>query len=277
MALDISTIELPIAMDASDVDLGCVLVKVQEPATKVKRTYGRRQENLTIGEDVVVVSASTSRFHAPIASGSSVLDDIRSTKSSLDSIGDNMSPTFGWRKKLAEIDEEFDNRDTEATVTSGRNLMGEERLRMSTSAQSFSTEEESSSRLDDSLLSGSLPPLTSSQTDDSSIPAFPKQKAKKNSFIDSDDSDIDRPVANKESSPTSPLFPHPINTPSQRSSPTPPSSDAGEENSLAYIRTGNRADNIECEAAVEHSHLKSSKKCRNNRTKLEEKGKKIKV
>ncbi|KAH8118471.1 MRC1-like domain-containing protein [Phellopilus nigrolimitatus] len=215
-------------MDASHIDVLHVEDATSEPVTRVKRTYGRKKETADATLDVGSVAASTSRARSDPASSSSVLEDMRPSTSTLE---DASSGAFGWRKKLAAIDEQFkDDDDARVSSSIDTKRTHDHSLKDSSSAKSVSTEGDSFSGLDDSLLVGSLLPLTSSQSDPPSpAPVEAKQSRKKTTFIDSDLSDGECVIDAKESSPMSPEFPHSINTPKTRSSTSPASSDGENE------------------------------------------------
>ncbi|THH12400.1 hypothetical protein EW145_g66 [Phellinidium pouzarii] len=229
-----------------------------KPSTKVKRTYGRKRETaLNVVFDTSATSAVQLRTDS--AGESNLLEDLQLSRT----LHEDVIDVFGWKKRLAEIDERFDNDDAKASSeprvahTSGHGL------RDSSSVKSISTEGDSFSAHDDSFLSGSIPPLTSSQSDlPSPILAGPKNSKVKVDIIESDVSDGEDLAQAKESSPMSPQLNCLANTPKTRSPTTLSSSNRENDRHPAFeVSSKNRRLNPEERSGPEdvERHTKSRK------------------
>lgn len=198
----------------------------RQTATKIRRIYGRKKEEFNILHPSGTGEDKSSSRQEPLAV---VINDLKKSPSSSsvqnEATEDAFEVSFGWKKRMADIDRMFDEEatDMKSAMSSSGGV-----YRKSGSSESASTDS-SLSRLDDSLLFGPLPPFTSSQTDLSTPPTTSYKNSKRESSRQKSDFDAEEITKDKESSPTSPLHPHPITTPDTKSSPTPPSSDEEDE------------------------------------------------
>lgn len=260
------------SMDASGGNKASAEETLHEPATKVRRTYGRRKEvegASALGEQK---SASCSRVEPLAIANKGAHNNSLSSRKSSEEVEDASELTFGWKRKMADIDRMFDEKEVPSSAAKIENKSFEGALRKSSSTPSVSTDD-SMGRLDDSILFGSLPPLTSSQTEPSS-PSAVVHTSRKNAISNSDDSDAEKISNSKESSPTSPLHPYPINTPGTKSSLTPPSSDLENEGSSL----GKSTPSLQATIQAQTSDQPGSKTRKNNGSgKLKDSSKKLKV
>ncbi|KAG6901551.1 hypothetical protein C0995_010661 [Termitomyces sp. Mi166 len=230
---------------------------------RARRTYGRSQRTETAGDDSdtphLHVSKSSSSINSVFRTGPLDMDEEvppssdpshdYSASNYIDHDDDDepdsedASPAFqfSWRKKLKDIDTEEDD------VAGLRGVIEEKRASKQREeeghASALSPQRSESSDLShlptspvesgkdtstERVFGGSLSTLTSSSpTAHSSFARSPspqvtnRSRRKKPIIHDSDSEDGE----NKESSPTSPPYPHQLTTPESRSSPTPPTSD----------------------------------------------------
>ncbi|KAI5124746.1 hypothetical protein M0805_005380 [Coniferiporia weirii] len=192
-----------------------------EPPVKVKRTYGRKRETANV-EALDTASDAVARMLPDLAKETGLLDESPFMSPTMPRR--DVSDLFGWKKKLAEIDEQFDDkhfqvpRKYDATHTHGNDLKG------SGSVQSISTDGDSFETHGNSPLSLSMLPFTSSQSDPPS-PALARSahSGKKTVVVETDSSDSDVPSKAQNSGAMSPQVHHLNGIPQVRHSAAPPS------------------------------------------------------
>ncbi|EJD01307.1 uncharacterized protein FOMMEDRAFT_135544 [Fomitiporia mediterranea MF3/22] len=159
-------------MDDAQEDPGTVAGVPKETTTKVKRTYGRKKESTDAsGESSFAQTSSRTRFESLDEGG--ITEGARFSKF----LQNDASDAFGWREKLALIDKQFDEKESEATSKLTDELTDDRTNRDNSSAKSVSTEDDSVGLHDESLLSGSIHP-PSSQSDPPSSGSIEADNAK---------------------------------------------------------------------------------------------------
>lgn len=228
--------------------------------TKVTRTYGRRKDTSggtlenAIAINISSISATLQRNQPSSAT------DVQPDSNSEDGLSDTDDAFgFGWKRKLAQIDQVFDDEEG-LNPTEGD---GDTTLHIdSASPATGKLHDNDSGDGYDALFSGSLPMLTSSSQTRciSPSPVAPKRGTKQRVVMDSDESENDAKASNRHSSPTSPQYLHSINTPKLGSSPTPPTSDASIQPSLLKRDSSILLRENEEDKAEDHPEVRKGKK-----------------
>lgn len=122
------------------------------PAVKAKRTYGRKKDAVETLDDTSSITRPSLRTR---------LFSTRGTSSATESPVD-ASNLFRIADDLAAIDRQFEEEESRPTKGS---RVRERTIKGSSSTKSPSTEEDSNSAADESILSAIAPPLSSSQSD----------------------------------------------------------------------------------------------------------------
>ncbi|TDL29815.1 hypothetical protein BD410DRAFT_893045 [Rickenella mellea] len=180
------------------------------PIAKVKRTYGRRKETTDVAAENEPFSEPPAKLNQSSA-GATEMDNSDSEGSPGDS-----GYLFSWQKDLKELDAKFDqDMDADSSLQQHSGALSAPKVSNShlERAQNLFAENDG----DASVATSSSVVLNASNASGSS------------GIVDPNDSENDAAVPPGYSSPMSPQHLHPINTPKTRSSPTPPTSDAGSD------------------------------------------------
>ena len=132
-----------------------------EPVPKVRRTYGRKKDVNDALDGVSSHSVTSYQTRSEPPEKNEAHGEIRKAQSH----AFDASNTFGWKEKLALIDQHFDEVETRSI---GRSLDRDQENSVnkdSSSTRSPSTEDDSFGLHDETLLSASIPPPSSSQSD----------------------------------------------------------------------------------------------------------------
>lgn len=149
----------------------------QESGMKVKRSYGRKETRGALDRSVAITGTSN------------LSDELRKSMTTSHDSEEGSKFSFGWKEKLAEIDEAFD-----ALETRSRTQLAEADNTMSNTSetpQSKASQGSFTSFNDDSFISKVLTPLTSSPVELNSPSTKPASRQGRNKAISSNSSDED--------------------------------------------------------------------------------------
>ena len=203
-----------------------------EIVPKVRRTYGRKKDADGVQLSRVDTSSSgtTTSFTRLRAYGVTPDENVENDEDvscqPSSRLLDASEDVFGWRKKLAEIDNAFDEED-DAPLPKPARLFSPQGL---LSSQPKGSETGQRRGVEDSEFNcpqSSMGATSSTLTPDSPTPSSskPKRAARTSADDFSDNVSPAKPANQRDSSPTSPVISFVISTPKGRSSPTPPTSD----------------------------------------------------